>query len=337
MWRGISSLSRYSLPCLQIGAAPVEKIHSISTASQQISRSRSTAPVFPRCQTVALDPASSPRLQCIPRVASLRLNRRLLSGNFYSHILDHDFILYKPALNRLRRRNQKILSFILFSQLLLTSIAPINMHSKIWSLALFTVAACGQKVLIPTNSFSSFGKYWNNLYPDGSDHNGGARMDKEHVSIDSGNLVITAEPVEGEPPSYFGGRVIPINYRSGAIHAKENFTVRKNGGLDFSAEFIAPVEKGTWPAFWLTGVDKWPPEIDIAEWMGDGKILFNTYNTSTQMTSKNLVYKNPDQWHSVRCEIRDENGSDVRVQFYYDGQPIATQYGAGFVNQGLHL
>lgn len=211
------------------------------------------------------------------------------------------------------------------------------MHSKIWSLALFCAVACGQKTIIPTNSFSSFGEYWNNLYPGGSDHNGGARMDTDHIAIQDGNLVLTAEPVEGEPPSYFGDRVIPINYRSGAIHAKSKFTVAKNGGYDFSAEFIAPVAKGTWPAFWVTGTENWPPEIDIAEWMGDGNVQFNTHNTSEQVSSEELVYENPDQWHSVRAEVRDANGKDVSVKFFMDGKAIATQYGADFVGQGLHL
>lgn len=211
------------------------------------------------------------------------------------------------------------------------------MYSKFWSLALFCVTVCGQKTVIPANSFSSLETHWKYLYPGGSDHNGGARMDKNHVSVESGNLVLTAEPVTGEPPSEFGGRIIPINYRSGTIHAKETFTVAKNGGYDFSGEFIAPVDKGTWPAFWVTGVDDWPPEIDLAEWMGDGNIQFNTYNTSSNPSSRQVAYENPNKWHSIRAEVRDENGSDVRIQFFMDGEPMDTQYGASFVNKALYL
>jgi Beta-glucanase/Beta-glucan synthetase len=29
-----------------------------------------------------------------------------------------------------------------------------------------------------------------------------------------------------------------------------------------------PNSTGTWPAFWLTGTQSWPPEIDIYEWYG---------------------------------------------------------------------
>lgn len=211
------------------------------------------------------------------------------------------------------------------------------MHSKLWSLALFGALASAQKTLIPTNSFSSLDTYWNYLYPDGSDHNGGARMDKAHTTVKDGVLTLTAEKVSGEPPSKFGDGTIPINYRSGAVHSKQTFTVAKGGGLDFSGEFKAPIAKGTWPAFWLTGAESWPPEIDIAEWMGDGNILFNTYNTSTNPMSKSLPYINQNNWHKVQAEIRDENGSDVSVKFYMDGTAVDTQYGSGFVGKPLNL
>lgn len=221
------------------------------------------------------------------------------------------------------------------------------MHVQIPVLALLSAVAHGATLrpraattVLPTNSFGSFDTYWNYLYPGGeSDHNGGARMDKEHVSFQGDNTVVmTSEPVEGEPPSYFGGRTIPINYRSGTIHSKNQFTVQKGGGYDFHAEFLFKQPwAGCWPAFWVTGAKSWPPEIDMAEWMGDGKILFNTYNTSSQLTSKALLYENAEEWHSVKTEVRDENGVDVRVNFIYDGTPIATQFGKGFVGQPLNL
>lgn len=193
--------------------------------------------------------------------------------------------------------------------------------------------------VLPTNSFSSFDNHWNWFYPGGvTDHNGGARMDKEHVKFEGGNtVVITAEPVTGEPPSKHGGRTIPINYRAGAIHSKETFTVEKGGGYDFNAEFLVNPISGTWPAFWVSGAESWPPEIDMAEWMGDGNILFNTWNTSDSNTSKSLPYKNPEKWQSVKTQVRDENGKDVRVTFTFNGEVVATQFGAGFVGKPLNL
>ncbi|MBE3048102.1 hypothetical protein IMZ48_37470, partial [Candidatus Bathyarchaeota archaeon] len=109
-----------------------------------------------------------------------------------------------------------------------------------------------QATVLPKNSFGSFDKYWNYLYPgDIADHNGGARMDKEHVKVEGGNTVIlTAEPSTGEPNSSHGDGSIPIHYRSGAIHSKATWTVKQNGGFDFNAEVLVNPVKGTWPAFW---------------------------------------------------------------------------------------
>lgn len=120
------------------------------------------------------------------------------------------------------------------------------MYAQIPFLTLLSAVAHGASLhrrastVIPTNSFGSFATYWEYLYPGGlTDHNGGARMDKDHVTFEGDNTaVLSAEPVTGEPPSYFGGRTIPINYRAGTIHSKNNFTVQVGGGYDFYAEFL---------------------------------------------------------------------------------------------------
>ncbi|KAM0201246.1 hypothetical protein ACHAPA_002420 [Fusarium lateritium] len=182
---------------------------------------------------------------------------------------------------------------------------------------------------IPSDSFNSLETYWNYLYPWGPTHNGGARMDEEHVSVTDGVLTLTAEPRTDQED--------PIHYLSGAIHAKSTFTVSAGGGYDISAEFIAPVDKGTWPAFWLNAASGWPPEIDIAEWKGSGKISFNTFNTSDEVTALDRDYPNPAEWHSVRAELRDENGHDVRVKFFLDGVEQTTQYGRDYIGAGLRL
>lgn len=127
-------------------------------------------------------------------------------------------------------------------------------------------------------------------------------------------------------------------YNSGTIYAKQQFTVEQGGGLDFKSHFVAPVVKGTWPAFWLTGVNSWPPEIDIAEWKGDGKISFNTFNTSSEVAAYDYTYPSPTTaWRVVTAELRDENGSDVSIKFYLDGTLITTQYGEGMVGEPFYL
>lgn len=163
-------------------------------------------------------------------------------------------------------------------------------------------------------------------------------MDKPHVSISTpGTLTITAQRVTGQPPATHGGQQIAINYLSGAIGAKQTFTVPTGGGLVFSAEFQAPVAKGTWPAFWLTAVQGWPPEVDMAEWKGSGKISFNTFNTSSSVSARDVAYPNPGQWHAVRCQLRDNGGGIVQVKYFLDNVEVTTHYGRDYVGKALWL
>ncbi|KAI1340354.1 concanavalin A-like lectin/glucanase domain-containing protein [Xylariaceae sp. FL0016] len=194
------------------------------------------------------------------------------------------------------------------------------------------------ETLIPTTSFTNFDTYWTQLYPWGTDHNGGARMNESQVSVsDDGVLTITATPVEGEEPAENGGVEYPINYLSGAIHASQTFAVAAGGGYDFSAEFLATTTYGTWPAFWLTAVSGWPPEIDMAEWKGTGDISFNTFNTSSEVSTHDVAYDDPDEWHSIKVQLRDENGSTVRVKYFLDDVEQTTHYGENYIDAALYL
>ncbi|KAI8627420.1 hypothetical protein F5Y19DRAFT_477634 [Xylariaceae sp. FL1651] len=192
--------------------------------------------------------------------------------------------------------------------------------------------------MIPKTSFNSqsdFDTDWNYNYPWGTDHNGGARMNPSQVKFSSGMLTLTAKKVTGQPDAMHGGQKIKINYLSGAIHAKEHFNVSRGGGYDFTGEFKATTTKGTWPAFWLTAVDGWPPEIDMAEWKGSGKISFNTFNTSSILSWKDVTYPSPDQFHSIKCEVRDINQKDLSVKFYMDGSLVTTQIGGSFFGKPM--
>ncbi|KAH7014706.1 concanavalin A-like lectin/glucanase domain-containing protein [Macrophomina phaseolina] len=197
--------------------------------------------------------------------------------------------------------------------------------------------------LIPSTCFDDYAsleEYFNYLYPWGSDHNGSARMvgnstDHDYIAINpAGQLTITAQPVSGQPATSGG---TAINYLSGAVHAKQHFTVEKGGGLDFTGSFLAPTDKGTWPAFWLTATEGWPPEIDMAEWKGSGKISFNTFNTSSEVSAKDVDYPSPTEFHDIKAELRDENGSDVSIKFYMDGSLVTTQVGKGYTGAGFWL
>lgn len=163
-------------------------------------------------------------------------------------------------------------------------------------------------------------------------------MDKAHVSISTpGVLTITAQPVTGQPPATHGGKQIKINYLSGAVGAIQKFTVAKNSGLVFTAQFIAPTGKGTWPAFWLTAVQGWPPEVDMAEWKGSGKISFNTFNTSSSAQTKDITYPSPSNWHDIKCQVKDNGGGIAQVKYWLDGMEVTTHYGRDYVGKELYL
>lgn len=201
-------------------------------------------------------------------------------------------------------------------------------------------AVTAKQVAVPLTSLdspSNFDAEWGYNYPWGTDHNGAARMAKSQVTISGGTLTITAKRVNGEKPASHGGKQIAIKYLSGAIYAKEHFNVTRGGGFDFLGEFRATTTRGTWPAFWLTGVKGWPPEIDMAEWKGSGKISFNTFNTSSQVRARDVNYPSPGEFHKIRCEVRDQNGRDVAVKFFMDENLIEMQYGHGFVGQPMYL
>ncbi|KAI1768984.1 concanavalin A-like lectin/glucanase domain-containing protein [Hypoxylon sp. FL1150] len=216
------------------------------------------------------------------------------------------------------------------------------MHLARTASLLLVAPACAGAVrtIIPTTSFNSqadFDADWSYNYPWGTDHNGGARMDKSQVQLSNGTATLKAKKVTGQPDAWHGGRAIKINYLSGAIAAQEHFNVSRGGGYDFAGEFRATTARGTWPAFWLTAVEGWPPEIDMAEWKGSGKVSFNTFNTSSVLSWKDVTYASPDQFHAIRCEVRDINQKDVSVKFYMDGSLVTTQVGGGFFGKPMYL
>ncbi|KAK2044834.1 family 16 glycoside hydrolase [Colletotrichum somersetense] len=219
------------------------------------------------------------------------------------------------------------------SALLVADVLPIE--------AVRTVLPNGDaRTIIPSSSFDSpdnFNRYWNYLYPWGSDHNGAARMTMDKVTVDNGTLTLTATRVSDQPPAGRSPHQLAINYLSGTVHAKEHFSVTPGGGYDFTAEVRATTTRGTWPALWLTAVQGWPPEIDMAEWKGSGKISFNTFNTSSEVVADNVEYPNPGSFHKLRCETRDLNGEDVEAKFYLDDRLITTQVGAGYVGKAMYL
>lgn len=191
--------------------------------------------------------------------------------------------------------------------------------------------------LIPETCFSSteaLESYFSYNYPWGDTHNGAALMSQGQVSIiHDAYLQLRSDytgPQSGDST---------LSYNSGTVYAKDHLTVEAGGGLDFQANFVAPVQEGTWPAFWLDGVNSWPPEVDLAEWKGDGKISFNTFNTSSEVLAFDYDYSTPTTaWHTVLAELRaEDDGTTVKIDFYINGDLITTQYGNEMVGEPFYM
>jgi hypothetical protein len=75
----------------------------------------------------------------------------------------------------------------------------------------------------------------------------------------------------------------------------------------------------------------------MAEWKGSGKISFNTFNTSSQLSWKDVEYRDPGRFHDIRCEVRDVNGRDSQVRFWMDGTLQATHVGRDYTGKPFYL
>jgi galactan endo-beta-1,3-galactanase len=184
---------------------------------------------------------------------------------------------------------------------------------------------------------------WHYRYPWGSDHNGTARMyasstDINHVYLESaGVLAIKATRITWNEGNSSADPYLPIRYHSGAIHARQHVVVNDQfPNWEVKGEFQAPSARGTWPAFWLTGVNSWPPESDILEFKGDGRNWFNTYRNASGGWSNTIVgVSNPGGWHGYRAWITKANANDVDIHYYLDGNWVGQHRGANFVNRPL--
>lgn len=59
--------------------------------------------------------------------------------------------------------------------------------------------------------------------------------------------------------------------------------------------------------------------------------------TSSEVQSLDVDYPSPDDFHAVKIEVRDEDGSNISVNFYLDDELVTTQYGAEYVGEPLYL
>lgn len=216
--------------------------------------------------------------------------------------------------------------------------------------ALGTAGAAGAATweTLVSGSFANqdaFQAAWNHRYPWGSDHNGSARMygsatDRNHVFLEAGGvLAIRATRITWDEGTSSADPHLPIRYHSGAVHAKQQVRVNDQfPNWEVRGEFQAPSARGTWPAFWLTGANTWPPESDVLEFKGDARTWFNTYrNASGGWSSTVKTVANPGGWHGYRAWIAKVNATDVDIHYYLDGAWVGRHRGAGFVDQPMWI
>jgi hypothetical protein len=179
--------------------------------------------------------------------------------------------------------------------------------------------------LIGTQTFdnrSVFESAWNYYYPWGRDHNGSARMYgyPDHVYPSGGILTLTANRITWDEGQSSASPYPTIHYHSGAIHAKQHILVNdRYPHYEIKGEFKAPTGTGTWPSFWLDGMESWPPEIDIMEFKGDSVNWQNTFRTSSDVsTIKKYVPEADSRWHEYRVWIAKVSNTEVEIHFYID-------------------
>lgn len=207
------------------------------------------------------------------------------------------------------------------------------------------VGAQAWETVIDTSTFASYSALestWNYLYPWGSDHNGTARMyaspsDHNHVCLEPGGvLVLKASRISWDEGTSSKDPHLPIRYHSGAIHSKAHVVVTDQYPTwEVKGEFRAPSAQGTWPAFWLTGANSWPPESDILEFKGDSRNWFNTYDGSWDSTP--VTVSDPDAWHGYRAWIAKVNATDADIHYYLDGRWVGRHRASNFVGKPMDL
>ncbi|AXP82068.1 Endo-1-2C3-1-2C4-beta-glycanase ExsH [Mariniflexile rhizosphaerae] len=197
------------------------------------------------------------------------------------------------------------------------------------------------ETIIEADSFDDMKRFkanWNYFYPWGTDHNGSARMYKSQIRLENNSLHLKASPVaKGEGKSTSPPH-LAIKYHSGAVHAKHQIKVSKEyPEYMISGEFKAPTEQGTWPAFWLTAVDGWPPESDILEFKGDAVNWQNTFITPKNVTTiKRTIQDALENWHTYAVKLKYIDAEHASITYYIDGEQTGVHY-TNFTNKPLWL
>lgn len=115
-----------------------------------------------------------------------------------------------------------------------------------------------------------------------------------------------------------------IPYTTGLITSK---TFKQQYGW-FEIRSKMPNSVATWPAFWLTGSESWPPEIDIYEWYGSRN---KKHFDSTMHWGVDGENKKMDCWtHKLDLDLTQDfhvyacEWSPEFIKIYFDGILVRT-------------
>ncbi len=166
------------------------------------------------------------------------------------------------------------------------------------------------------------GQPWGEFHPD----NPHQYYAKDLITTDSGFLHLYG----AYHPKQFASGDSTINIPLGVGLINSDISFKQKYGY-FEIRSKNPQGAATWPAFWLTGATRWPPEIDIFEMYGrkNGRYVHNQIatihygktNTRSRgwMSKKINLPNNTDTlFHTYACEW-----SPYFIKFYTDGKPTA--------------
>ena len=160
---------------------------------------------------------------------------------------------------------------------------------------------------------------------------------EDNVSVSNGKLYLRAKRLNS--PDNCGGTA---NYSMGALRAKyakfpQSFCsptgeTSESGFLYgmFEIRCKLPSTPASFPAFWLTGSNAWPPEIDAFEYNGNDRNRFfssHRYSNKGVNTNCSVFYNYP---YNVDYEYHTWNvvWTPEKITWFYDGKELhSTDYG----------
>lgn len=146
------------------------------------------------------------------------------------------------------------------------------------------------------------GMYWGRLHPDYPHQ---AMTDASVQFLNDG--VVNLNHLKYQGTITHNGKEYAPSFDAGCIYGKYPFKYGR-----FSALISLPDSNDTWPAFWFSGVNSWPPEIDVAE--------FQPGNF------KNGIPKMSCTIHTGTVETRRMFGKSFRLHDYQKGRPFTVTF-----------